>query len=68
MKYLTSIIAFVVGLIWGWFVPLRWRIGFIFAVYDFWVGAYYDRKNRRLYILPLPMIGFYFERNSQSEN
>ena len=30
---------------------------FIFAWYDFWVGWYWDRENRRLYILPFPMIG-----------
>jgi len=30
----------------------------VFAWYDFWVGAYYDRKRRCLYIMPLPMLGF----------
>ena len=32
-------------------------IRFIFAWYDLWVGAYWDRAHRRLYILPLPMVG-----------
>lgn len=27
-----------------------------FLWYDFWVGAYWDRKNRVLYVCPLPMI------------
>lgn len=29
----------------------------IFAWYDLWVGAYYDRRNRRLYVLPVPCLG-----------
>jgi hypothetical protein len=29
----------------------------LFAWYDLWVGAYWDRKGRRLYILPIPMVG-----------
>jgi hypothetical protein len=32
------------------------RIEIGFAWYDFWVGFYYDRNNRRLYICPLPML------------
>lgn len=32
-------------------------VRFVFAWYDAWIGAYYDRKNRRLYLLPLPCIG-----------
>jgi hypothetical protein len=30
----------------------------IFAWYDLWVGAYYDRIQRRLYVMLLPMLGF----------
>lgn len=29
-----------------------------FAWYDLWVGAFYDRKARALYICPLPMVVF----------
>lgn len=36
---------------------LRRRIRFLFAWYDIWIGAYWDRRNRRLYILPIPMFG-----------
>ncbi len=27
-----------------------------FAWYDMWVGAYWDRRDRVLYLCPLPMI------------
>jgi hypothetical protein len=33
------------------------RIKFLFAWYDLWVGAFWDRKSRKLYILPLPCVG-----------
>lgn len=34
------------------------RVSFLFAWYDLWIGAYWDRKNRMLYVLPFPMVGF----------
>ena len=33
------------------------RIRFICAWYDLWVGAFYDREKRHLYILPVPCLG-----------
>jgi hypothetical protein len=33
----------------------------IFAWYDLWIGAFWDRKLRKLYILPLPCIGIVLE-------
>ena len=29
----------------------------LLAWYDLWIGAYWDRQARKLYILPLPCIG-----------
>ena len=29
----------------------------ILAWYDLWVGAYWDRECRSLYLLPLPCVG-----------
>ena len=49
----------------AWFLPnphspppkRRATVRLIFAWYDFWVGAFWDRRRRRLYILPLPCVG-----------
>lgn len=37
------------------------RIRLIFAWYDFWVGAFWDRAKRRLYVLPVPCLGIVIE-------
>lgn len=29
----------------------------IFAWYDFWVGVYWSRNDRTLYVLPIPCFG-----------
>jgi hypothetical protein len=33
----------------------------MFAWFDFWVGAFWDAGKRRLYIFPIPMVGFYLQ-------
>ena len=32
------------------------RVRVFFAWYDLWVGAYWDRKARTLYVCPLPCV------------
>ncbi len=33
----------------------------VIAWYDMWVGAYWSGKKKRLYILPIPCVGFYIQ-------
>ena len=39
----------------------RWSIRPIFAWYDMWIGAFYDKPRRRLYIFPIPCLGVRIE-------
>lgn len=33
------------------------RCKLLFAWYDLWIGAFWDRKARKLYLLPVPCFG-----------
>ena len=37
------------------------RVKPILAWYDFWVGLFWDRSKRRLYVFPVPMVGLVVE-------
>lgn len=36
---------------------IRWNVRPVIAWYDCWIGVYWDRAKRRLYVLPLPCLG-----------
>lgn len=36
---------------------MKYRIKFLFAWYDLWVGIFWDRKKWQLYVFPVPCIG-----------
>ena len=37
------------------------RVRPFFRWYDLWIGAYWDRANRTLYVCPLPCVGVRIE-------
>lgn len=37
------------------------KISLVIAWYDLWIGIFWDRNKRKLYVLPLPCIGFAVE-------
>jgi hypothetical protein len=37
------------------------RVRPLFAWYDVWIGLFYDREKRRLFILPVPCLGIVVE-------
>lgn len=45
------------------------KISFLFAWYDLWVGFFWDRKNKWLYILPIPCFGVILKfKNYENRN
>jgi hypothetical protein len=38
-----------------------WRVRPLFAWFDLWIGVFVDRPRRRVYILPIPMVGIVIE-------
>ena len=39
----------------------RFKIRPVVAWYDFWIGAFWDSRKRRLYLLPIPCFGIVIE-------
>lgn len=39
----------------------------IFAWYDLWIGAYWDRQTKRLFIFPIPCFGLVIACRPQGE-
>jgi hypothetical protein len=37
----------------------------LFAWYDLWVGAFWDRRTRKLYVLPFPCLGIVIQFGAQ---
>lgn len=46
----------------------KMKIKPMFAWYDFWVGWFYDKVKRSLYIFPIPMFGIKIEFNKEENN
>lgn len=44
------------------------KLRFVIAPYDFWVGFFWNRKKRWLYILPIPMVGVCIEFGESAED
>lgn len=40
------------------------KVSVNFLWYDFWIGLYYDRRNKTLYFCPFPTIVFSFKRDT----
>lgn len=40
------------------------KIKLLFAWYDFWIGLFWDKKKKWLYILPVPCFGIILKLNS----
>lgn len=37
------------------------KISLVVCWYDLWIGIFWDRHKRKLYILPVPMLGIAIE-------
>jgi len=43
------------------------KIRIVVAWYDFWVGAFFDRKKHALYLFPMPCFGLCIQRPAKRD-
>ena len=43
------------------------KIEFIFAWFDFWIGVFYDKKKRWIYLFLIPMCGVFIKLKNKSK-
>ncbi len=41
-------------------------VSLMFAWYDLWIGFYWNRHSRALYILPMPCVGIKIQFNREA--
>lgn len=39
------------------------RMGFVISPHYLWIGAHWDKRYNRLYLLPIPCVGVFVEFN-----
>jgi hypothetical protein len=44
------------------------KIEFLFKWYDLWIGVFYDKRQRWIYILPIPTLGIILKLPTQVVN
>lgn len=53
VPFAFGVLAIALGKVRQWNWVLAW--------FDVWVGVYWDRRRRRLYVLPLPCCGYWLD-------
>jgi hypothetical protein len=44
------------------------KVRLLFEPCDLWIGAYWDRKRRRLYLLPVPCFGLVLQFKDRKDS
>jgi len=61
-SYVLIVLIWALVTLMGYGMKYMFKIRMVFAWYDFWIGFFYDRRERKLYFFPVPCIGISFER------
>lgn len=56
---LTKLFLIIIGLLLTYFIfSQNWKIYLEIKHYDFWIGCYWDEKNKTWYLFFFPCVGF----------